>query len=55
MKEFKRLGDADSERVSAIERVASVADASPAVGDVWPDSAWSRTSPVSVRSEEVES
>ena len=42
-------------RTREMHRVAGVVAADPAVGDVWPDSAWSRTFLVSVRPEEVDS
>lgn len=38
-----------------MHRVARVVAANPAVGDVWPDSAWPGTFLVSIRSEEVDS
>jgi hypothetical protein len=38
-----------------MHRVARVVAANPAVGDVWPDSAWPRTFLVSIRQEEVDS
>lgn len=38
-----------------MHRVARVVAANPAVGDVWPDSAWPRTFLVSIRSEEADS
>lgn len=38
-----------------VHRIARVVAADPAVGDVWPDDAWSRTFLVSVRSEGADS
>ena len=38
-----------------MHRIASVVAADSAVGDVWPDGAWSRTFLVSIRPEEVDS
>lgn len=38
-----------------VHRVARVVAANPAVGDVWPDSAWSGTFLVAIRSEGVDS
>ena len=42
-------------RVREMHRIARVVAANPAVGDVWPDDAWSKTFLVSIRSEGVDS
>nr|DAP37612.1 MAG TPA: hypothetical protein [Caudoviricetes sp.] len=48
-------GGSCAARAREVHRVARVVAADPAVGDVWPDSAWPRTFLVSVRSEGADS